>query len=112
MKIKSSLEILNELKLFSKFKIKFYKDINLCTADSLNKDKLIVFFYTKKGKENYEKIIQNNLPAIIINQSTEPKNVLKGEFVDQLIMPFRILDLKKKVVSLLAKYKIPQKFFN
>ena len=99
------LEVLNELKLFSKFKIKFYKDINLCTTDSLNKDKLIVFFYTKKSKGDYEKIKQNNLPAIIINKSTESKNVLKGEFVDQLIMPFRILDLEKKIVSLLARYK-------
>tara|TARA_B100001179_G_C18392416_1_gene318074 strand:+ start:33 stop:671 length:639 start_codon:yes stop_codon:yes gene_type:complete len=99
------LEVLNELRLFSKFKIKFYKDINLCTTDSLNKDKLIVFFYTKKSKGDYEKIKQNNLPAIIINKSTESKNVLKGEFVDQLIMPFRILDLEKKIVSLVAKYK-------
>ena len=99
------LEVLNELRLFSKFKIKFYKDINLCTTDSLNKDKLIVFFYTKKSKGDYEKIKQNNLPAIIINKSTESKNVLKGEFVDQLIMPFRILDLEKKIVSLLARYK-------
>jgi len=99
------LEVLNELKLFSKFKIKFYKDINLCTADSLNKDKLIVFFYTKKSKADYEKIKQNYLPAIIISKSTESRNVLKGEFVDQLIMPFRILDLEKKIVSLLARYK-------
>ena len=98
-------EVLNELKLFSKFKIKFYKDINLCTTDSLNKDKLIVFFYTKKSKGDYEKIKQNNLPTIIINKSTESRNVLKGKFVDQLIMPFRILDLEKKIVSLLAKYK-------
>ena len=99
------LEVLNELKLFSKFKIKFYKDINLCATDSLNNDKLIVFFYTKKSKGDYEKIKQNNLPAIIISKSTESKHVLKGEFVDQLIMPFRILDLEKKIVSLLARYK-------
>ena len=54
------LEVLNELKLFSKFKIKFYKDINLCATDSLNNDKLIVFFYTKKSKGDYEKIKQNS----------------------------------------------------
>ena len=98
------LEVLNELKLFSKYKIKFYKNINLCTTDSLNKNKLIIFFHTKKSKKDYEKIEQNNLPTIIISTITESKSVIRGEFVDQLIAPFHILDLEKKIVSLLARY--------
>ena len=98
------LEVLNELKLFSKYKIKFYKNINLCTTDSLNKNKIIIFFHTKKSKKDYEKIEQNNLPTIIISTITESKSVIRGEFVDQLIAPFHILDLEKKIVSLFSRY--------
>ena len=37
-------EILNEIKLFSKYKIKYYEDIDLCIKDAENKNQLVVFF--------------------------------------------------------------------
>ena len=43
------LEIINEIKLFSKYKIKFYDNLNLCTKDALHHDQLVIFFLTKKN---------------------------------------------------------------
>ena len=39
------LEIINEIKLFSKFKIKYYEDLNLCVKDAEKQNLLVIFFY-------------------------------------------------------------------
>ena len=100
-------EVLAELQLFSKYKIKLYKNINLYKKDLSNSGELLVFFNTntKKENKNYETIIKNNLPLIVINKFKHLKNSLNPKFVDQLILPFSILDFEKKIVSLLARYK-------
>ena len=98
-------EIINELKLFSKFKIKFYDDANLCMKKITCHDQLVIFFITEANKQHYEKINNNNFPLIVITKPLTSKNILPSELVEQLIMPFSILDLEKKVVSLLAKYE-------
>ena len=98
-------EIINELKLFSKFKIKFYDDLNLCIKDIVYHDQLVIFFITEANKQYYEKINKNSFPFIVITKSLTFKNKLSGRLAEQLIMPFSILDLEKKVVSLLAKYE-------
>ena len=41
-------EIINEIKLFSKFKLKFYDNLDLCTKDAESYDQLVVFFITEK----------------------------------------------------------------
>ena len=47
-------EIINEVKLFSKFKIKFYQDLSLFGEDFKNIDELIIFFLTETNKkDNY-----------------------------------------------------------
>ena len=98
-------EIINELKLFSKFKIKFCDDLNLCIKDIVCHDQLVIFFMTEANKQYYEKINKNSFPFIVITKSLTLKNTLSGRLAEQLIMPFSILDLEKKVVSLLAKYE-------
>ena len=98
-------EIINELKLFSKFKIKFYDDLNLCIKDIVCHGQLVIFFITEANKQYYEKINKNSFPFIVITKSLTFKNKLSGRLAEQLIMPFSILDLEKKVVSLLAKYE-------
>jgi len=40
-------EILNEMKLFSKYKVKYYDDIDLCVKDAENKNQLLVFLFSK-----------------------------------------------------------------
>ena len=98
-------EIINEIKLFSQYKIKFYDNLNLCTKDAVYHDQLVIFFLTKTNKKEYEEVKKNNFPLITTTQSPIQQKMLLGEFVEQLNMPFSILDLEKKVVSLLARFK-------
>jgi len=48
-------EIMNEIKLFSKFKLKFYDNLDLCIKDAENYDQLVIFFITKTSKKYYKK---------------------------------------------------------
>jgi len=98
-------EILNEIKLLSKFDAKSYNDLNLCMKDAVNYSRLVVFFVTATNKQEFKKILKNNFPLIIISKSKTPRNMLSSEFIDQLNFPFSILDFEKKAVSLLAKYE-------
>ena len=98
-------EILNEIKLLSKFDVKSYNDLNLCMKDAVNYNRLVVFFVTATNKQEFKKILKNNFPLIIISKSKTPRNMLSSEFIDQLNFPFSILDFEKKAVSLLAKYE-------
>ena len=42
------LEIINEIKLFSKFKVQYYENLNLCVQDAEKYNLLVVFFVKKK----------------------------------------------------------------
>ena len=42
------LEIINEIELFSKFKIKYYENLDLCVKDAEEQNLLVVFFIDKK----------------------------------------------------------------
>ena len=88
-------EIINKIKLFSKFKIKHYDDKDLCIKDAKNGNQLIVFF----GKiEDEDKI--NTFPLILIN---ETKQNITGGLKEHLIKPFTIFDFEKKITSLISK---------
>ena len=39
-------EIIREIKLFSKFKIKYYEDLDLCVKDAEKEKQLVVFLIT------------------------------------------------------------------
>ena len=102
------LEIMNELKLFSKYKIEFYDNLNFCSKNAVRNDHLAIFFITEKNKKDYEKVEKNNFPSIIITKSRISPNMLSGEFTERLSIPFSILELEKKIISLLAKYKFKE----
>ena len=91
-------EIINELKLFSKFKIRHYEDLSLCEKDAEKENQLVVFFTNPSNK-----IEINNFPSIIITKSSTSTNKFSGELREQLNMPFTILDFEKKVISIIAK---------
>ena len=98
------LEIISEIKLFSKFKIKHYEDLDSCVNDAKKQDQLIIFFINKLNKNFFLKKIKiNNFPLILITESSIPKNMLSGELREQLKMPFTILELEKKIISLIAR---------
>ena len=102
------LEIINELKLFSKYKIEFYDNLNFCSKNAVRNDHLSIFFITETNKKDYEKVEKNDFPSVIITKSRISPNMLSGEFTELLSMPFSILDLEKKIISLLAKYKFKE----
>ena len=95
-------EIINEIKLFSKYKFKFYDNLDLCTKDAANHDQLVILFITKANKQYYKKIENNSFPLIVIANSPIPKNILSSGFVEQLNMPFSVLNLEKKMMFLLV----------
>ena len=99
------LEIINEVKLFSKFKIKYYENLDLCVKDAEKETQLVVFFVNESNKNFFNKIKINNFPLILIVKTLIPENKFSGELVEQLSMPFSILDFKKKIVVLNAKNK-------
>ena len=98
-------EIINEIKLFSKFKLKFYDNLDLCTKDAENYDQLVIFFITEASKKYCKKIENSNFPMIVITKSSISHNLLSGDFVEKLYTPFSMLHLEKKIVSLMARYK-------
>ena len=98
-------EIINEIDLFSKFEIKPYNDLNLCIKDSISNNQLIVFFLNEISKKDYEKIPKNYFPIIVITKNSKSKNILLDKFVEQLNMPFSILDLEKKIISLFSRHE-------
>ena len=96
-------EILNEMKLFSKYKVKYYDDIDLCVKDAENKNQLVVFFVSKINKNFLNEIKKNFFPLILIGASSVLKNIVSGEIDSKLNTPFTILDFKKKVITVVAK---------
>jgi len=96
-------EILNEMKLFSKYKIEYYEDLDLCVNDAEKKNQLVIFFVSGLNKNFFNEIKMNNFPLIFIGESSTLKNILSDKRNDQLSTPFSILDFKKKVITANAK---------
>ncbi len=96
------LEIINEIKLFSKFNIKYYEDLDLCVKDAEKQNLLVVFFMNKNEKSFFNNKTYN-FPSILIVESSTEKNKFSNGLKEQLNMPFTILEFEKKVISLIAK---------
>ncbi len=97
--------ILSELSYFSKFKIKFYDEIDLCIKESTNHNELIIFFLDEINDEEYKKLANNKFPKIVAAKSENIKKVALNSLVEKINIPFKVFDLEKKINSLLAKYK-------
>ena len=91
-------QIIKEIQLFSKFRIKHYEDLDLCTQDAEKGNQVVVFFDNSLNKSK-----TNNFPSIIVTESSKLINKSFGILQEQLKMPFSILDFKKKIISLIAK---------
>ena len=53
-------EILSEMKLFSKYKVKYYDDIDLCVKDAKKNNQFVVFFVSKVNKNFFSEIKKKN----------------------------------------------------
>jgi len=91
---KTFFEIIKEIKLFSKFNIKHFEDIDLCKKEAEKGNQIFVFFDKNK---------MDNYPCILITDSL--KSRIKSYKIPQenLKKPFSILDFKKKIILLISK---------
>ena len=96
-------DIISEIKLFSEFKINYCEDLDLCVRDAERQNSLVIFFVNKKNKSFFYKHKINSFPLIFIAESLSTQSIFSGELKEKLSMPFSILELKKKVISLIAK---------
>ena len=94
------LAILNEIKALSKFKFVNFNDLNSCINESKKHERLVVFFRDEKENLQFKKIIRNGLPLILVNRTKNSKEIYSGEFIEELSMPFKILDFEQKIISL------------
>jgi len=100
---KSFLEIINEIKLFSKFKVKYYEDLNLCVKDAVKQNLLVIFFVSEKNKSFFNESKISYFPSILISKPSILKGIFSNEFSERLSVPFSILEFEKRVISLIAK---------
>ena len=89
-------EILQEVKLFSKYKIKHYEELKLCLSTNNDEDKLIILFSSKLNNNDYINLNKNNFPLIIIHNSKIIKKKMPLDLMEKINIPFRIFDLYKK----------------
>ena len=99
------LQIINEINLFSKFKIKYYENIDLCLQDAQKENHLVICYNNDLKHSFFDKIQFITSPLILITKSSIKKNILPNDFCEILILPFKILDLNKKIILLIAKYE-------
>ena len=95
------LEIIKELKLFSK--IKYYENLDLCVKDAERLNLLVIFFITEENRSFFDKNKINNFPSILISENSTLRSMFSNEFNEQLNMPFTIVEFRKKVIALIAK---------
>ena len=98
-------EVVKDLKLFSKYKMKFYVNFDLCQKDAAQYNQLIIFFVTKMNAESYKKLENVSTPLIVITKFSDSQKKLTGNFIDKLNIPFRAVELETKIVPLLAKHE-------
>ena len=95
---KTFFEIIKEIKLFSKYKINHYEDLDSCVKDAENENRVVIFF--SKFTEEMNKY---NFPSILATESMEQVNRFSNNLNEQIKIPFSILNFKEKIISAIAK---------
>ncbi len=103
------LQVLREVKLFSKYNIKSYDNLGLCIKEASKKNNLIILFLQKLKEKDLKEMIKHSIPLIVIDKSFKKKNNFSNEFAEKLTVPFNILHLEKKIISLMARYEFNQR---
>ena len=99
------LEIINELELFPGSKVNLCDNINFFINNRTTNNQIIFFFVTDSNKSDFIKIRKTKNPIVVIARPSISHNKYSGDFVEQINMPFKVNNFKKKVISLLAKHK-------
>ena len=96
-------EIISEVKLFSKFKINYFDDLNLCIKNAEKNNQILIFFTKDLNKSFFNKTEFTKFPSIFVVQSLISRNLISNELSEQLKIPFTIFDLEKKIIALIAR---------
>ena len=97
---KTFFEIIKEIKLFSKYKINHYEDLNFCAKDAEKGNHIVVFF-----DKSSEEINKYNFPSILVIKSKYKANKSSNILYEEIKAPFTIFDFKEKIISAIAKNK-------
>tara|TARA_Y100000590_G_scaffold213721_1_gene242220 strand:- start:890 stop:1513 length:624 start_codon:yes stop_codon:yes gene_type:complete len=95
---KTFFEIIKEIKLFPKYKINHYEDLNSCVKDAEQGNHVVVFF-----DKPPEAINKYNFPSILAIKSTDKNKKLFNILNEKIKIPFTIFDFKEKIISIIAK---------
>ena len=95
LKNQTFFEILSELKYFSEFNFKFCDDFD-SYKNELKKDHIIIFFLTEKNIEDFDYVVKNKIPSIIITNNLSLKNIESLDLIEKINVPFTVSDFKKK----------------
>ncbi len=97
-------EIIKETNFFSNYKIKFHEKLSVLIKNFSDEKEIIIFFLTKNNNNEYRELVEKNLPTILINKNSS-KNLKNNNHIETINLPLRIIDLEKKIISLLARYQ-------
>ena len=98
------LEIIVELKLFSNFKINFIDNLNSYLKNQSKRDQIVFFFHNNNEKE-FIKVKEKKIPILLITENNKFQSRLADDLIEIINIPFKAIDLKKKLISLLARHE-------
>jgi len=96
-------EILNEIKEFSKYKVKFFVNFNKFIEERNNQ--IGIFFLNNENVNFYKNIKVENFPILTVFDNSISKELLLGGAQQSIAVPFSIHDLEKKITLTFAKYE-------
>ena len=64
-------EILSEIKIFSKYKVKYYDNIESCINEAEKNNELVIFFISKATSVLLNKVKKKNFSLILIGKHSE-----------------------------------------
>ena len=94
-------EILNEIKVFSKYKVNFFDNFNKYT-DEKNSG-VNIFFLNNENLSFYKNIKDENFQVLTIYDNSISKKLLLSSAKNNLAVPFSIQELEKKIILTFSK---------
>jgi DNA-binding response OmpR family regulator len=94
-------EILNEIKVFSKYKVNFFDNFNKYT-DEKNSG-VNIFFLNNENLSFYKNIKDENFQVLTIYDNSISKKLLLSSAKHNLAIPFSIQELEKKIILTFSK---------
>ena len=98
-------EILKELNIFANAKIILLENSEQIVSKEIFDEQIIIFFINENNIDYYSEFIDRNLPVLLVNDPLTSIKKFNNIMIDQIAMPFKILNFKNKIIAALARYK-------